>query len=60
MYFKDTGCDGVNYIHLLQGTNQWHAFMNTVIKASGSVNSDKFLDYLSDNSFLKKDPVPCN
>jgi hypothetical protein len=28
----ETGCEGVNWIQLPQDTEQWRAFVNTVIK----------------------------
>jgi hypothetical protein len=40
---RETGCGGVDWIHLAQDKDQGRALVNTVVKFRGSVNVRKFL-----------------
>jgi hypothetical protein len=44
MDLRRIGCEGMDWMHLLQGRDQWRAVVNTVMKRLGSINGKKFVD----------------
>jgi hypothetical protein len=44
----EIGCQGEDWIHLSENSDQWRALVNTVIKLSGSIKQGDFRDYLGD------------
>jgi hypothetical protein len=56
MDLRETGLEGVYWIHLAQDTNRWLALVNTVMKLRVSVKGAQFLDYsCAHYQLLKKD-----
>jgi hypothetical protein len=53
MDFREILREGVAWIHLAQGRNQWRALVNTIFIKGG-----EFLDYLGDYQLVKKDSAP--
>jgi hypothetical protein len=56
MNLKEIGCGNVDWIPLSQGREHWRAVGNTVTEVS--MKDGKFLDYLSNYSFLKTEYSP--
>jgi hypothetical protein len=48
--FKETGREGVDWMHLAQDSDQWRAVVNMC-----PIKGGEFLDQLSDYQLLKKD-----
>jgi hypothetical protein len=46
MNLQEEDCKIMNWIHLAQDRDQWRALVNMVIKASGSIKGEEFLDYI--------------
>jgi hypothetical protein len=44
---KETGWEGVDWMHLAQDRDQWQAVMNTVKNLRGFIKGGELLDYLS-------------
>jgi hypothetical protein len=45
MYLKDTGRDGVGWIHLAQDKDKWRVHINKVLELSGSIKCDESLSF---------------
>jgi hypothetical protein len=56
MDLEEIRCEGVDRIHLSQGTIQWQAVVSTVMNFRIKWRTE-FLDQLSNYEFLKKDSV---
>jgi hypothetical protein len=41
---RETGCNNVDWIHVVQDKEQWLAVVNTVTNHSGSIKVREFLD----------------
>jgi hypothetical protein len=44
MDLRETGREGVDWMHLAQDRDQWRALVNTGNKPSGSIKRREFLD----------------
>jgi hypothetical protein len=50
---KETGCLGVNWIHLVQDRDNWLALVDAVMNNLGSITRGDFLEWLTNCSFVK-------
>jgi hypothetical protein len=57
MNLKETGCEGVGWIHLAQDRVHWQVLVNMVMNL-GSVKGGGFLVFLSNYQLLKEDCAP--
>jgi len=43
-YFKETGWEGVDWMHPAQDRDQWRALEDTIMNVRGSIKGREFLD----------------
>jgi hypothetical protein len=44
MDHREIGCEGRDWMHVAQDTDQWRALVNIVNEPLGSIKDDKFID----------------
>jgi len=58
MDLQEVGCEGMDWIELVQVRDMWRALVNVVMNLRGSIKYGEFLDELRTGWFLKKGCAP--
>jgi hypothetical protein len=58
MDVREIGWDGMGWIDLAQGRDQWRALVRTVMKPSGSIKCWDVLEWLHNWQHFKKGSAP--
>jgi hypothetical protein len=57
MNLKETGCKGVDWIHLVQDREQWRALVNKLMNLRAPYNYGNFLRCSAAVGFLRRAPL---